>query len=334
MPFIGDTMATILPPTDASVQQAARFLMSGGLVSLPTETVYGLAADATSEVAVAKIFAAKDRPATNPLIVHIEAAERVLDFAVPVDDSWQALAEAFWPGPLTLILPLRPGTIAPAVTAGKATLGLRVPDVAMTRAVIRQAGVPLAAPSANPAGYVSPTTAGHVQANLGQRIEYILDGGPCRAGIESTILDLSSPAQPRLLRPGPLSLAALESVLGTRITRVTAHGGLNEAQLAPGQFTAHYQPRARVRLWEGQVPQALDSHNDALVFFQKPGMPSDKSLFWLSDTGSVAEAARNLYGMLRALDEQGFATLWLERAPDTPLGEGINDRLQRAAATA
>ncbi|MGE9294413.1 MAG: L-threonylcarbamoyladenylate synthase, partial [Puniceicoccales bacterium] len=247
-------MATILPPTDASVHQAARFLVSGDLVALPTETVYGLAADATNPEAVAKIFAAKDRPSTNPLIVHIDGPERVLDYAEPLDDRWQRMADAFWPGPLTLILPRREKRIVDAVTAGLNTVGLRVPDVEITRKVIREAGKPLAAPSANPAGYVSPTSAAHVQASLGQRISYIMDGGDCQRGIESTILDLSQPNVARLLRPGPLSLEDLETVLGTPIERTQNHAGTEHVQVAPGQFSAHYQPRARVELWSGQVP--------------------------------------------------------------------------------
>lgn len=325
-------MARILPPTDASVHQAARFLVSGEVVALPTETVYGLAADATNPSAVAKIFAVKERPATNPLIVHVAAKDWVYDYAEPVDDNWERLADAFWPGPLTLILPRREKRVVDAVTAGRDTVGLRVPDVALTRSVIREAGLPLAAPSANPAGYVSPTSAQHVERSLGERIPLILDGGPCHHGIESTILDLSQGGHATLLRPGPLSLDSLESVLDVSIETLTLFSQAIEAQMAPGQFSAHYQPRAKVTLWEQIPPDNSCLEHPAVVFFQRNTRSFGGDCRYLSEGGDCAEAARNLYKVLRELDEAGFKHILVERAPDTALGQSINDRLQRASA--
>ncbi len=325
-------MATILPPTDASVHQAARFLVSGGLVALPTETVYGLAADATNPDAVAKIYEAKNRPATNPLIVHIDGPERVSEFTEPPDDTWECLAEIFWPGPLTLILPRRGAKISDLVTAGLPTVGLRVPDVDITRRVIAEVGKPLAAPSANPANYVSPTSAQHVQDSLGGRIELILDGGPCRRGIESTILDISEKGRARLLRPGPIAPEALEEALQRHVQPVFEKNSERAAQMAPGQLRAHYQPRARVYLWHDAIPQLEGAKKAAAVTFQKPTLATSAHHYWLTESGAAEEAARNLYGLMRQLDADGYEVLYIEKAPRSPLGDSINERLERASA--
>lgn len=305
-----------LAPDQAGIARAVALLRAGELVAIPTETVYGLAADARNDAAVAAIFAAKGRPDFNPLIAHVADAAAAREL-VRWSDTAEALARAFWPGPLTLVLPLREGHgLSPRVTAGLDTLGVRVPDRAATLALLRAFGGPVAAPSANPSGQLSPTTPAHVVAGLGPRIAAVLDAGPCPVGVESTILALE-PA-PRLLRPGGVPREAIEAVIGRALA---APAPDPERPQSPGQLASHYAPRAALRL-------------DATDW--RPGErrlgfgPVDCDLN-LSEAGDLAEAAANLFHHLHALDD-GEAVIAVSPIPETGLGVAINDRLRRAAA--
>jgi L-threonylcarbamoyladenylate synthase len=309
----------ILAPDTAGVARAADLLRAGRLVALPTETVYGLAADATDAGAVAAIYAAKGRPANNPLIVHVPdvAAATALG---DLGEAGARLAAAFWPGPLTLVARLRPGAgLAAAVTAGLGTVALRVPGHEVAQAVLRAAGRPLAAPSANPSGAVSPTTAAHVLAGLGGRIAAVIDAGPCAVGVESTILGVDPP---RLLREGGVTREALEAVLGGP---VAGHEG--GAVLAPGMMASHYAPRGRVRL-DAAEPEA----GEVWIGFGQQ-TPGDAGLS-LSPGGNVAEAAARLFAVLHEADARAGAggRIAVAPVPERGLGRAVNDRLRRAAA--
>ncbi|MGO9473424.1 MAG: L-threonylcarbamoyladenylate synthase [Rhodomicrobium sp.] len=309
----------ILTANEETIAEAARILRSGGLVAFPTETVYGLGANATDGQAVARIFEAKGRPRFNPLIVHVAGLAAASDLADFSDDAL-ALATKFWPGPLTLVLPLRPGAchrISELVTAGLDTLALRVPAHPIARALLAAAGVPVAAPSANLSGRVSPTSARHVEEDLGPAVDLILDGGPAQTGLESTILALS-PA-PTLLRPGGLPREEIEALLGIKLQDYRETG-----VRAPGQLASHYAPRATLRLnAKGAGPGEL------LLGF---GPRAPEGALNLSRGGDLHEAAANLFAYLRALDAQGPPQIAVMPIPDTGLGEAINDRLRRASA--
>ncbi|EPY00537.1 putative translation factor [Magnetospirillum fulvum MGU-K5] len=308
-----------IPPD--RLTEAASLLAQGGLVAFPTETVYGLGGDATSDSAVAAIFAAKGRPSFNPLISHVasvEAAAALVEFG-PLA---QALAARFWPGPLTLVLPRRSDSpISLLATAGLDSIAVRMPDHPIALALIRAFGRPLAAPSANRSGAVSPTTAAHVAQSLGDKVGMILDGGPCRVGVESTVLDLTGPV-PLLLRPGGIALEELEAVLGTRPARPSPEAGSPTAPRAPGMLSSHYAPTLPVRL------DASDAAPGEAVLGFGPG---DATLN-LSPSGDPTEAAANLFSMLRALDRPDFTGIAVRPIPDAGLGLAINDRLRRAAA--
>lgn len=300
----------------AGVEAAAALLRAGETVAFPTETVYGLGADARRDDAVAGIFAAKNRPRFNPLIVHLAdlgAAEALVD----VPKTARRLAGAFWPGPLTLVLPLRPGAgISPLVTAGLPTLAVRVPGHPVAQALLRRFGGPVAAPSANPSGRLSPTTAAHVLAGLSGRIAAVLEGGACEVGLESTILALDP--VPTLLRAGGVAAEEIEAVLGQRLTT----GGSPEAPTAPGQLASHYAPLGRVRL-NVVDPAPGETH---VGFGPVAGDVS------LSPGGDLAEAAARLFPLLHELDAAGIRAIAVAPIPDTGLGAAINDRLARAAA--
>jgi L-threonylcarbamoyladenylate synthase len=317
-------MTALLPP--AELARAAALLRAGELVAFPTETVYGLGADAGNGRAVAGIFAAKGRPHFNPLICHYpDAAAAFAD--VVADARARALAARFWPGPLTLVLPRRPDCRVDLLTgAGLETLAVRVPDHPLALALLRQGGVPVAAPSANRSGGVSPTTAAHVLEGLSGRIAAVLDGGPCPVGVESTVLDLSG-AAPLLLRPGGVTLEAIEAVLGPVARALPAEGATPRS---PGQLLSHYAPALPVRLGATQV--AVD---EALLAFGLP-LP-DAAITWnLSERGDLAEAAARLFAGLRWLDAEGARRdcrgIAAMPVPETGLGLAINDRLARAAA--
>jgi L-threonylcarbamoyladenylate synthase len=304
--------------TSDGIAEAADLLRAGALVAIPTETVYGLAADARNDRAVAAIYSAKNRPAFNPLIVHLPDLAAVARLAVLTPDA-ERLAAAFWPGPLTLVLPLRSDAgLSPLVTAGLDTVAIRLPAHPVARALLTQAGIPVAAPSANPSGRVSPTRAEHVLAGLSGRIAAVLDGGPCAVGVESTILALDGP--PALLRPGGVAVEAIEAALGAPLLMP----GDPSTPKAPGQLASHYAPEARVRL---NATQAREG--EVMV-----GFGPIAGHLTLSASGNLLEAAANLFHFLReadALAGPGGAIAFAP-VPETGLGRAINDRLRRAAA--
>src|SRR5690625_2280503 len=307
----------------AGIARAAELLRAGELVAFPTETVYGLGADARNGQAVARIFEAKSRPRFNPLIVHVasaEAAARLVD----LPEAGQRLASAFWPGPLTLVAPRRADAeIAELVSAGLPTLAVRVPEHEVAQALLRRFGGPVAAPSANPSGRISPTTADHVLEGLGDRIAAVLDGGPCQVGLESTIIGFDAGSgRAMLLRPGGVPVEAIEEVLGEELmARAAGPGG---AVSAPGQLASHYAPEATLRLGV-TCPRPGELW---LGFGHSPGADVN-----LSPSGDLREAAANLFSYLRRLDRlangRGIAVAPI---PEIGLGRAINDRLARAAA--
>ena len=311
-----------------AAERAAATLTRGGLVAFPTETVYGLGADATQADAIARLYAAKGRPAFNPLISHVADLDTAQRFA-RFDAQSLKLAEAFWPGPLTLVLPKAPGcAIAELATAGLDTVAIRVPAHPVAHAILHAFGRPIAAPSANISGHVSPTTAAHVAGDLDGRIDLIVDGGPVSVGIESTII--SCIGTPTLLRPGGLAREAIERLLGTPLAGLTDHGHRDSARpLAPGMLASHYAPRAGVRLNARSVDagEALLAFGDAAI----PGAERAAGALNLSPRGDLVEAAANLFGHLRALDRDGIHTIAVMPVPPHGLGEAINDRLRRAA---
>ncbi|WP_137109763.1 L-threonylcarbamoyladenylate synthase [Rhodobacter sp. SY28-1] len=311
-------MTLLLSPDDAGIARAADLLRQGELVAFPTETVYGLGGDARSDRAVAGIFAAKGRPSFNPLIVHLPdlaAAEAIAQIGPQARD----LAAAFWPGPLTLVLPLRADAgISPLVSAGLPTVAIRVPTHPLAQRLLRAFGGPVAAPSANPSGRVSPTRAEHVLDGLSGRIAAVLDGGPCAVGLESTII-LADP-DPILLRPGGLPVEALEAALGASL----AIGGAADRPNAPGQLASHYAPEAGVRL------NATHAQGDEVLV----GFGPVKGALTLSETGDLVEAAARLFQTLRDADRLAGpgGRIAFAPIPETGLGRAINDRLRRAAA--
>ena len=308
------------PVPETALRAAARILARGGLVAFPTETVYGLGADATNGEAVARIFAAKERPRFNPLIVHLSGAAEAAPL-VAWDERAAALADAFWPGPLTLVLPRREDTpLAPLVSAGRPTAAVRVPGHTVARRLIHEAGVPVAAPSANRAGTVSPTTAGHVRRGLGSAVDAVLDGGPCTVGVESTVLDLTG-GRPVILRPGGVTAEALADVIGPVDT---APAGADDAPDSPGRLTSHYAPATPVRL-----NAASAGPGEVLLAFG-PGYPGADAN--LSPSGDLVAAAASLFACLHALDRPDVAGIAVTPIPEEGLGAAINDRLQRAAA--
>jgi L-threonylcarbamoyladenylate synthase len=322
------TATRVMTSDRAAIAAAARCLADGGLVAFPTETVYGLGADATNGAAVARLYAAKGRPRFNPLIAHAAdaaAARRLAQF----DAAAERLA-ALWPGPLTLVLPKAPGCpVAELATAGLDTIGVRVPDHPVARELLAAFGKPIVAPSANRSGHVSPTTAQHVIADLDGRIDMVIDGGPTRVGVESTIV--ACLGQPTLLRPGGVARERIEQVLRTRLA--DAPDAVSEvdddAPLAPGQLASHYAPRARLRLSAERVQPG-----EALLAFGPTLPPGADGCVMrnLSPAGDTVEAAANLFSHLRALDASGAATIAVMRIPEDSLGEAINDRLRRAAS--
>ena len=308
---------TVLSPDEEGIHRAAELLKAGELVAFPTETVYGLGADARSGEAVAKIFESKGRPSFNPLIVHVSDLLHAEELA-GLEGPLRRLAEVFWPGPLTLVAQMRKGTgISELVTAGLTTIGVRVPANGMARELLQAFGGPIAAPSANPSGKISPTEASHVLAGLSHRIAAVLDGGSCAVGLESTIVGLAS-GRPVLLRAGGVPLEALEDVLGMPLARPTG-----TSVTAPGQLSSHYAPRSALRL-EAKAPQ---DHELWLGFGPDPHGGAN-----LSPSGDLREAAANLFRLLHQLDEEANGrTIAVAMIPRAGLGLAINDRLRRAA---
>ena len=302
-------------PDDLST--AAQMLRAGKLVSFPTETVYGLGADACNDTAVARIYDAKGRPSFNPLIIHladVDAVSRYCDMTNTADQ----LAAAFWPGALTLVLPLRADAgVSKLVTAGLGTVAVRVPDHPIATAILQGVGGPVAAPSANPSGRVSPTTARHVELGLTGRIDAIVDGGACTVGVESTIVDCSGP-HPVLLRAGGIPAEAIEACIGA----ILAPAPATDTPTAPGQLTSHYAPQGAMRLNAG----TFGTEETALGFGDVDAHLN------LSRSGDLTEAAANLFDMLHKLDAMGAKQIAVSPIPDHGLGQAINDRLRRAAA--
>ena len=310
----------------AAILQAARTLSNGGLVAFPTETVYGLGADATNATAIARLYAAKGRPSFNPLIAHVTSAAAARLLAV-FDTAAEKLAAKFWPGPLTLVLRKRPDCpVAELATAGLDTIAVRVPDHPVAREILHAFGRPIVAPSANRSGHVSPTTAAHVLADMRGRIDLIIDDGPTPVGVESTIVACLD-GRVLLLRPGGLPRVEIERVLGAPLANAPAAEA--EAPIAPGMLASHYAPRAHLRLdaRELRAGEALLAFGPAL-----PGGEKAVRALNLSPHGDLVEAAANLFAHLRVLDGSGAGTIAVMPIPHDGLGEAINDRLARAAA--
>ena len=311
----------VVPVTPKAIRQAAQALARGEIVAFPTETVYGLGGDALDARAIAKVFAAKERPRFNPLIVHVPGIEAAERYAVMSDVAWR-LAEAFWPGPLSLVLKKRPACgIADLVSAGLDTIALRSPAHPVAQALLAASALPIAAPSANRSGRVSPTTAAHVAAELGERPAMILDGGPCRLGIESTVVSVID-EEPGLLRPGALPREAIELVLGAPLATAKA----NHRGASPGQLETHYAPRTKLRLSATHA-----SGSEALLAFGPDAPQGAGATINLSPSGNLEEAAAKLFAALRELDQTNAAAIAVMPIPVHGLGEAINDRLQRAA---
>jgi len=319
---VTETRTPILRPNAENIAAAGKALRDGGLVAFPTETVYGLGADATKEAAIAKVFAAKDRPKFNPLIVHVrdaDAARAIVTF----NDTADRLAEAFWPGALTLVLPRRDEQISLLVSAGLETLAVRAPNHPVAQELLAETGLPIAAPSANRAGRISPTAAGHVVFSLpgpdDGGPEMILDDGPCRVGVESTVVDLTG-SMPTLLRPGGIAVEDIEAVIGPLSEPVTND---KNAPKSPGMQDRHYAPDLALRLEANEARPG-----EALLAFGPDASPDDMNL---SPTGDLEEAAANLFFMIRTMDGPPFKGIAVMAVPETGLGRAINDRLRRAA---
>jgi len=311
----------IVPATHGAIRRAAEALARGEIVAFPTETVYGLGANALDARAVARVFAAKERPRFNPLIVHVPGLAEAEEYAL-VNATARRLAEAFWPGPLSLVLKRRTTSgIAELVSAGLDTLALRAPAHPVAQALLAAARLPIAAPSANRSGRISPTAAEHVEAELGDRPSVILDGGPCPLGIESTVVSVAG-GTPVLLRPGAVPREAIELVLGAPLATATS----DELGSSPGQLASHYAPGTKLRLNVTSVHRG-----EALLAFG-PNVPQGaRAAINLSESGNLEEAAARLFGALRELDQAGVETIAVMPIPAHGLGEAINDRLQRAA---
>ena len=313
-------------PPWTSVSEAARFLQAGEVVAIPTETVYGLAGNAFYPKALAKIFAAKERPTFDPLIVHIADIAQLTDIAKDIPDSAYRLAEAFWPGPMTIILPKK-DCIPDLCTSGLSSVAVRFPSHPIAQAIIKESGLPLAAPSANLFKHVSPTTAEHVAAQLADRIAGIVDGGPCSVGVESSIISLTG-EKPTVLRPGAITPEMFAKVLGdVAIKESTSKPG--QPMLAPGQCDTHYRPQ--VPLYYGEVPAGytLPEHTVRIAFGTQPGpIPATVNL---SATGDMVEATSKLYAFMHDLDKPEHDLILVDPIPNVGVGMALNDRLKRAS---
>ncbi|WP_091348135.1 L-threonylcarbamoyladenylate synthase [Micromonospora rhizosphaerae] len=315
-------------PAESGIAEAAAVLRAGGLVAFPTETVYGLGANALDAEAAARIFEAKARPTFDPLITHLADAADLTELVGPVPPAVAALAERFWPGPLTLIVD-RPAAIPPIVTSGLDTMAVRVPDEPSARALIAAAGVPVAAPSANRFGQLSPTRAEHVVAGLGYAVDVVLDGGPTRCGIESTIVDARGD-RPVVLRLGALPVEALVEAVGPVIVRPGSSG----QPVAPGTLAAHYAPRTPLRVAADVESAPGDGvRRGRLAFRERPTAGEWAAVEVLSPEGDLTVAAARLFDALHRLDAAGVTEIVAEPVPDVGVGRAINDRLRRAAAT-
>ncbi len=330
----------ILSTREADLVRAAQALREGKLVAIPTETVYGLGANAFDEVAVARVFEAKARPTFDPLIVHIARVEDIGIVAREVPESARSLARALWPGPLTMILPKRP-EVPDIVTAGLPTVAVRFPKHPVAQRIIELAAVPVAAPSANPFGYISPTTAAHVIAMLKDRVDFVVDGGPCDVGVESTVIDMTG-ARPVLLRPGGMALEAIEAVIGPVVIPPRTFHPSGKALSSPGQTLSHYAPSTPLYLFdEGTLPNAAQAPGIAhpsVALVYTPARAREIEAHHLFDAvealapgGDMHEAAARLFSLLHEFDARQFRAIYAERVPEAGLGRAINDRLYRAS---
>jgi len=314
--------------TGVDIQKAATLLQEGNVVAIPTETVYGLAANALNADAVLKIYEVKQRPQFNPLIVHVSSWKQALQFVEQVPVEAELLAKTFWPGPVTLLLNKK-NNIPDLVTAGSNRVAIRIPNHPLTLQLLQQLDFPVAAPSANPSGYVSPTTAQHVFQNLEGKIPYILDGGACTVGVESTIVGWNEQGETEIYRLGGIGVEAIEQVLGKS---VHVKQSITENPDAPGQLKSHYA--THTPLYLGHIPELIkqfEGKKMLLINFSKTveGIPLDQQLI-LSPNGTLEEAAKNLFGILREADLLQADVILAEKMPDEGLGRAINDRLSRA----
>jgi len=325
-------MANILQPTEENLRDLRKFLLFGGLVGVPTETVYGLAANAFDPQACDKIFEAKQRPANDPLICHVPGIE-ALDRICHTNPLALRLANRFWPGALTFVLPKK-DTIPDIVTAGLDSVAVRCSAHPDFHRLVEQCDFPIAAPSANPFAYISPTTAQHVEASLGNKINFILDGGPCAFGVESTILDLRDETHPRVLRYGALPVEEIEVELGRSIEKPEVTTADESVQhLAPGALPKHYSPRTPLDLRGGLSLEDLNrlAKDEAALLLARPTGKPSANIFWLSEDGKLADIASSLYAKLREIDDSRYTRILAEEAPELGLGLAINDRLRRAS---
>ena len=326
----------VLTVTDAEIARAAAILRDGGLVAFPTETVYGLGANALDERAVARVFDVKARPRFDPLIVHIAGVDWLARLTADFPPLARQLAEKFWPGPLTLVLPKTPA-VPDLVTSGGPSVAVRVPDHPVALSLLRAVDLPIAAPSANSFGRISPTCAEHVREQLGSRIDLILDGGPCRVGVESTVLQLT-PQGPLLLRPGGTTLEEIEDVIGkVQVPTVSEASFPAPGLVSPGTLPQHYAPRTplvrrtRGTATVGDGELGLGGRVGLLAFYASDQTSRFVHVEILSGTGDLREAATNLFAALRRLDAAGLDLIVAESFPEVGLGRAINDRLRRAA---
>lgn len=315
---------------DASgLEACASHLRNDELVAVPTETVYGLAGNALSIKAVRKIFDVKGRPLIDPLITHYKSADEAFSH-VQESELAEKLASEFWPGPLTMVLEKLP-TIPDLVTAGLQSAAIRVPSQPLMRALLHKLDFPLAAPSANPFGYVSPTRPEHVSRTLGSEIAAILDGGSCQHGIESTVLDLRDRGRIQILRPGPICAEKIESLLGLKIS-CSLGGSSEKAQASPGQLSKHYSPKTQIYVVAHGQLVLSPVPGEAIIANKRPVGSERENVFWLSENGDLKEVARNFFDLVQKLDHMPYTRLSIEMLPQEGLGIALNDRLQRAAA--
>ncbi|NLR90724.1 MULTISPECIES: L-threonylcarbamoyladenylate synthase [Flammeovirga] len=313
---------------DTSVAEAKKILDKGGLIGLPTETVYGLAGNALDPVAASSIFEVKARPSFDPLIVHSSSLERLSPFIKDIPEEAKKLADEFWPGSLTMVLP-RSEKIHDLITSGLDTVAVRVPNHPLALDLLSQLDYPVAAPSANPFGYISPTTAQHVNDKLGDKIEYVLDGGPCQVGVESTIVGFPE-GVPTIYRKGGIPIEEIERVIG----QVKVNAQSSSQPQAPGMLHRHYAPNAKLLL--GNIDEMIEEYKDenfvTMSFNKSFPTVSEEKQFKLSESGDLSEAARNLFKTLRAIDKLNPSFILGEWMPEEGLGRAMNDRIKRAAA--
>jgi L-threonylcarbamoyladenylate synthase len=313
-----------LKATQEAVKQAAKVIREGGLVAFPTETVYGLGADALNAIAVARIFEVKNRPHFDPLIVHIADFSSLEKICSSLDERARKLMETFWPGPLTLVLP-KTRIVPDIVTAGLPTVAIRMPSHPVALDLIKEAETPIAAPSANPFGYLSPTSADHVKEQLGDKVDVILDGGKCQIGVESTIIDLAG-EEPTILRLGGLPLEEIEKTIGR--VRVSTS---NSRPRSPGQLPCHYSPRTPIKILDKKNLRVNGKRKGLLAFKTLPKDHSFEVVEVLSPKGDLREAAANLFSCLHRLDKAKLDVIYAEPVPEVGLGRAIMDRLRRAS---